>query len=84
MQEDEQDAQRADILHQEDIEVEIFPDTQCTTISELVVYQLMRYEPANQDTGQETYDGQENLSCHKVEDIEQCLFEEMQRGACRA
>ena len=79
MQKDKQDTQRTDILHQEDIQVEISAYTQRATIGELIMNQLMGHEPANQNTGQETHDWQENLSSHKVEDIKQCLLEEVQR-----
>ena len=79
MQEDKEDTQRTDILHQENIQVEISANTQCATIGELIMNQLMGHEPANQNTGQETHDWQENLSSHKVEDIKQCLLEEVQR-----
>ena len=82
MEEDKQNAQRTDIFHQEDIKVEISADTQRATISKLIMYQLMRHKPAYQDTGQKTYDRQEDLSCHKVEDVEQRLLEEMKGGAC--
>ena len=79
MQKDKQDTQRTDILHQEDVQVEISAYTQRATIGELIMNQLMGHEPANQNTGQETNDWQENLSRHKVEDIKQCLLEEVQR-----
>ena len=57
MQKDKQYAQRADVLHQEEIDVEVVRYTQGTVVGELVVYQLMRYEPTNQDTSQEAYNG---------------------------
>ena len=84
MQEDKQDAQRTDIFHKEDIEMEISANTQSATIGEFVMNQFVRHEPANQDTGQESHNRQENLSRHKVEDIEQRLFEKMQRAASGA
>ena len=82
MQEDKQDTERTDVLHQEEIDVEIARHTQCTIVCKLVVYQFMRYEPSDQDTCQETYHRQENLTCHEVEDIEQRFLEEVQRGTC--
>ena len=84
MQEDKEDTQRTDILHQENIQVEISANTQCATIGELIMNQLMGHEPANQNTGQESHDRQEYLSRHEVEDIEQRRFKEMQRGTCGA
>ena len=64
--------------------MEISADTQCATIGELVAYQFMWYEPTYQDTGKETYNRQEYLSCHKIEDVKQRLFEEMQCGTSGA
>ena len=77
MQENKQDAQRTDVLYQEEIKVEIVADAQGSTIRELVVYQLVRYEPTNQDTSQEAHDRQEDLSSYKVEDIKQWLLKKM-------
>ena len=77
MQENKQNAQWTDILHQEKIEVEISAYAQCAAIGKFIANQLVRNEPSYQDTGQETYYRQEDLSCHEIEDIEQCLFKEM-------
>ena len=82
MQENKQNAQWTDILHQEKIEVEIPAYAQCAAIGKLVVYYFMWYEPANQNTSQETHHGQENRSCQKVEDIKQRLFKEIQCATC--
>jgi hypothetical protein len=71
MQENKQDANRTNIFYQEQIEVEIPSDTQGATIGKLVVYQFMGDKPTNQNTSQESHDGQEYLSCHEIEDIEQ-------------
>jgi hypothetical protein len=70
MQENKEDTERTYIFHLEKIEVEISADTQGTTVGKLIVYQLMRNEPANQNTGQETDNRQEDLASHKIEDIE--------------
>ena len=77
MQEDKQDAKRTDVLYQEEIDMEEARHTQGTVVSELVVYQFMRHEPANQDTRQETSDRQEDLSRHEVEEVEERLAQEM-------
>ena len=79
MQEDKQNTQRTDIFHQKDIQVEISAYTQRATIGELIMNQLMGREPANQNTGQETNDWQENLSRHKVEEIKQRLAHELHK-----
>ena len=62
--------------------MEISAYTQRTEVGELVVNQLVGYEPAYQDTGQETDNRQEYLTCHEIKDIEQRLFEEIQGTAC--
>ena len=77
MQEYKQDTNRTDILHQEEIDVEIVLHPQCSVIRKLIMYQLMRHEPANQDTGQEPDHRQEDLSRHKVEDIKQRLAKKL-------
>ena len=43
----------------------------CSFIGELITHNLMRYEPTDQDTGEEAHDRQQQLSCYKVEQIEQ-------------
>jgi len=83
MQEDKQDAERTNVLHQEEIDVEIVRHTQGTVVRKLVVYQFMRHKPADEDTRQETRNGQEDLSCHEIEDVEHRTtqyMQEMSRG----
>jgi hypothetical protein len=70
MQEDEQDGQRADILDEQQIGVEK-ASAQRSPIGELVAHQFVGQEPANEDAGHETYEGQEYLSCDEVEPVEQ-------------
>ena len=83
MQEDKQDTNRTDVLHQEEIHVEVTLHPQCPVIRKLVAYQLMRHEPANQYTRQETGHRQEYLSRHKVEYLKQRTTHEMQVAAHR-
>ena len=78
MQENPKDAERADVLHQEEVDVEEGAHTQRTTVGELIVHQLMRQEPAYQYTGEESRYRQEYLSRHKVEYSEHRLAEEIQ------
>ena len=73
MQEDKQDTDGTDVLHQEDVEMEQRPVTQCPPVGKLIPHNLMRHEPADEDTGQEAHDGQEQLACHKVEQVEDRL-----------
>ena len=51
---------------------------QLSPVGELVVYYLVGYHPANEDTCQEAYDGQEYLSCDEVKPFEQRTAEEYQ------
>ena len=79
MQEDKQDGQRTDILHQEDIEMEI-TSTQRPPVGKLIVYQLMGSRPSDEDTGEESHDGQEYLAGDEVEPVEQRLAKQLQTG----
>ena len=47
MQEDKQNAQRTDILHQEEIHMEIAVDTQGTVIRKLIAHKFMRHKPSD-------------------------------------
>ena len=51
---------------------------QLAPVGELVVYYLVGYHPSNEDTCQETYDGQEYLTSDEVEPFEQRPTEEYQ------
>ena len=75
MQEDEKDTDGADILYQEKIQVEV-ASAQGAPVRELVMYNLMGYEPADEDTGEEADDGQKDLSRDKVKPVEQRTSEE--------
>ncbi len=77
MQEDKENSQWADILHEEDIEVEK-ASGQSSPVGELVAHYLMRDEPADEDASQEAHDRQENLSGDEVKPVEQRLAEEVQ------
>ena len=70
MQENNQDSQWTHILHQEQVRMEE-ASSQSAPVGELVVYYLVGYHPANEDTCQETYDGQEYLTSDEVEPFEQ-------------
>ena len=52
--------------------------SQCAVIRKLIMYQPMRHKPTDQDTSQETYNGQENLACHEVEHVEQRITQHVQ------
>ena len=75
MQEDKENGQRADILYQEDIQMEE-ATAQSTPIGELVVNYLVGQEPANEDTGQESDNRQEYLTGDEVEPVEEALTED--------
>lgn len=47
-------------------------------VGKLITDYLMRHEPPDEDTSQETYDRQEYLSRNEVEPVEQRLAEEHQ------
>ena len=64
-------SQWADVLHQEDVAVEE-PSAQLAPIGKLVMNDLMRYYPAYEDASEESDDRQEELACHKVEQVEEC------------
>jgi hypothetical protein len=81
MEEDPKDAQRTDILNQEDIDVEEMCHAQRAAVGKLIAYQSVGYEPAYQYACQEAHYWQENLACHKVEEIEQRFSQDMERRA---
>ena len=76
MEEYEEYANGADIFHQKEVEMEEWA-AQCTPVGELVAHYLVRHKPADEDTGKETYDGQEDLPGNEVKPIEQ-------RASCNA
>ena len=78
MQEYEQDAERTHILHKEQVEMEQCHVAQRTPVSELIAHNLMRHEPADEDTGQEAHYRQEQLTSHKVEHVEDGHAEDLQ------
>ena len=77
MQEDEEDADRTDILHQEQVKMEIL-SAQGAPVGKLVTHNLMRNEPSNEDAGEESDDRQENLACYEVKPVEHGPLEERQ------
>ena len=70
MEEDKQNTNRADVLHQEHIEMVHGDITQSAIVGKLLAHQLMRYEPTNEDTSEEAHNRQEQLTCDEVEKIE--------------
>lgn len=77
MQEDEENANRANELHQEKVEMEQADVAQCVIVGELVAHNLMRHEPADKDAGEEAHDRQEHLTSDKVEEVEHRHLEEL-------
>ena len=81
MQENQEDGKRTDILHQEDEDMEetdIADTVQRPVIRKLLLYDMMGHIPADEDTGQETDDGQEYLTRDEVEPVEQRLAKDDQ------
>ena len=77
MQENKQDGQRANILDEEQVAVEIADIVlQLTLIAELIAHNLMRHIPPDEDTGEEAHHGQEYLASDKVKPVEQGLAKE--------
>ena len=74
MEEDKQNTDRADILHQKEIEMEE-TSTKSSPVGKLVAHYLVGYEPANEDAGEETYHRQENLARYEVKPVEKTLSE---------
>ena len=77
MEEDEKDADRTDVLHEEEVEVEEAA-AEGTPVGELVTHNLVRYEPTDEDAGEEADNRQEDLACDEVKPIEERLAEELQ------
>ena len=75
--EDEQDAERTDVFHAEEVEVEE-THAQRAPVAVFVAYQLVGEMPAHKQTGEETADGEEQLSGDEVEDVEQRPAQHMQ------
>ena len=76
MQEDEQDTDGADILHQEQIEMEEPPIAKRTPVCKFITYDLMWHKPADKDTGEEAHDRQEQLAGDEIEYVEDRHAEE--------
>ena len=70
MQEDKQYTDRTNVLHKEDIDMEQSTVIQGPHVRKLVTYDLMRHKPTDEDTGQEAHNWEEQLSGHKVEQVE--------------
>ena len=45
---------------------------ECSHIREFIAYNLVGYRPAYEDASEESDDRQEELACHKVEQVEEC------------
>ena len=70
MKEYKQYAEGTDIFHTEEIEVEEAA-THGAPVGELVAHHLMGDSPAYKQTGEQTTYGEEDLTCDKIEDIEE-------------
>lgn len=77
MEENEEDAERTDVLHQEEVKVEKGA-AQRAPVGELVADDFVGDEPTDEDAGEEAHHGEENLTRHEVEDVEQRHAEELQ------
>lgn len=72
MEEDGEDRQRCHEAHKEKVDAEeALRDS--APVRKLILHKFLRDEPAEEDTGEETTDGEEDLTRDKVEDIEQRL-----------
>ena len=71
MQENKQNTNGAHVFHQEEVNMEEAAIIKCSPVGEFITHNLMRYEPTNQDAGQEAHDRQQQLACYKVKQIEQ-------------
>ena len=77
MEEDGEDRQRCHETHQEEVDAkETLRDG--PPVGELILHQFLGHDPAEENTGQETTDGEEDLSGHEIEDIEQRLTANLQ------
>ena len=70
MKEYKEYADRTHILNKENVEVEQTTISQCTHIGKLIAYYLMWYRPSYKDACKESYDRKEQLTCDKVEEVE--------------
>ena len=76
MQEDKQDTDGADVLDEEEIDVEQSSVAERAPVGKLIFHNLVGCEPTDKDTSEEAHDGQEHLSCHKIEEIEDGLLKQ--------
>ena len=70
MQEDAEYGYRRHEAHQEQIGLKE-TTTHRAPVGELILDELLRYEPAEEDARQEAADGQEDLTGDDVEDVEE-------------
>ena len=70
MQEDSEDGEGTDIAYQEEVGLEE-ATAERSPVGELIANQLLGHIPANEQAGEETTDGQEELSRHEVEEVEE-------------
>ena len=76
MEENHEDADRADIAHAEEIESEE-ASSQCAAVGELVLNHASRHAPSDEQAGEEAANGQEYLSGNEVEHVEQWTAEDL-------
>lgn len=74
MKENEQNTDRANKFYQKEVEMEHANVAQGTVVCKLVANNLMRHEPADENTSEETHDGQEQLTCYEVEEIDTVIL----------
>ena len=70
MEEDEQDADGTDVSHAEEVDAKEAP-SQGVLVGEFLTNNLLRHIPSHEETGEETSQRQEYLSCGKVEEAEE-------------
>ena len=70
MEEDEKNADGTDISHAEKIDAKETP-SQSALIGEFLANNLLGNVPSHEETGEESSQWQEDLSCGKVEEVEE-------------
>ena len=76
VEEDKENTDGADVLDEEQIDVEQSSIAQRTPVAKLSAHDLMRYKPTYKDACEEAHDGQEQLTSDKVKEIEEVLAKE--------
>ena len=81
MEEYKQYGQRAHVFYQEDEQMEETA-TEGSPIGKLIVDNLMRNKPSDENTGKEAYNGKEYLTSNKVKPVEQRCAKQHQAVHC--